>query len=62
MNKIILYIATSKDELDAIREATNKGWVLGLEAFKHQLEKTVNRPTMPAAKGGDRRSSSFKGS
>jgi len=46
--------------LAAIREATNKSWVLGSEEFKHKLEKTVNRPVVSRGQGGDRKSEVYR--
>jgi len=45
--------------LAAIREATNKAWILGSEEFKHKLEKTVNRPVVSCGQGGDRKSEAY---
>jgi len=42
--------------LDAIREATNKAWVLGSERFKKRIENKLNRPVDSAGHGGDRKS------
>jgi len=48
--------------LDEIRESTNKAWVLGSSRFKQQIEKKLNRRTMPLPRGGDRRSEKYRGS
>ena len=46
--------------INAIREATNKGWALGSERFKQKIQKQLERRVAPAARGGDRKSESFK--
>jgi putative transposase len=43
----------------AIRDATNKSWVLGDERFKHQIQQTTNRRVEPESRGGDRRSKAY---
>ena len=50
----------SERQLEEIREATNKAWVLGSEYFKERIEKQLERQASPLLKGGDRRSSEFK--
>lgn len=50
----------SNTEIDDIREATNKAWVLGNDRFKEQIEKLSGRQVKPKARGGDRRSRNFK--
>ena len=47
--------------LEEIREATNKSWVLGSERFKAQIEKHSGRTAAPRARGGDRKSESYRG-
>lgn len=46
--------------LEAIREATNKAWVLGSDRFKRQIEKAVNRPVASKGHGGDRKSERYR--
>ena len=46
--------------LEAIREATNKAWVLGSESFKHRMEKELNRPAVSCGQGGDRKSKAYR--
>ncbi len=46
--------------LKEIREATNKGWVLGDERFKKQIEIQTGRPATPLSHGGDRKSKKYK--
>jgi len=47
-------------ELTAIRDATNKGWVLGNDRFKAQIEAKTGRRTIPLGRGGDRRSEAYR--
>jgi hypothetical protein len=42
--------------LSEIREATNKGWVLGNERFRAEIESMLQRRTCPLPRGGDRHS------
>jgi putative transposase len=49
-----------KESLENIRTSTNKGWVLGSERFKEQIEQQVKRRVKPLTHGGDRCSKSFK--
>lgn len=50
----------SEKSINAIREATNKAWVLGNDRFKRSIQEKLKRRAEPAAKGGDRRSEQFK--
>jgi putative transposase len=50
----------SEKSINAIREATNKAWVLGNDRFKQSIQEKLKRRVEPAAKGGDRRSEQFK--
>ena len=50
----------SSIDIEDIREATNKAWVLGNDRFKEQIEKLTARQVKPKARGGDRRSKKFK--
>ena len=50
----------SEENINAIREATNKAWVLGNDRFKQSIQEKLKRRVEPAAKGGDRRSEQFK--
>lgn len=45
--------------LEAIRQATQKGWALGNNRFKDEIEKQLQRRTRPLVRGGDRRSIEF---
>ncbi len=49
-----------KAELDEIRSATNKAWVLGNDRFKANIEKLLDRQVQAKPRGGDRRSKIFK--
>ena len=43
-----------------VRDATNKAWVLGNDAFCREVEGKLNRRTRPEPRGGDRRSAEFR--
>ncbi len=45
-----------EESINAIREATNKAWVLGDERFKRGIREQLKRQVKPAARGGDRKS------
>jgi len=47
-------------EQNPIRDATNKAWVLGDDAFCQELEGRINRRTSPQPRGGDRRSAAYR--
>jgi hypothetical protein len=44
----------------SIREATQKGWVLGRERFAPEVEAMLNRRAQPLRRGGDRRSVAYR--
>ena len=46
--------------LTRIRDATNKAWVLGDEAFCRSVEESLNRRPTPRPRGGDRRSAAYR--
>ena len=46
-------------DIEAIRNATNKAWVLGNDRFRDKVEKLLSRQVQPKPRGGDRRSESF---
>lgn len=46
--------------LERIRSATNKAWVLGDAEFCAEIEASLNRRATPRARGGDRRSASYR--
>jgi putative transposase len=43
-----------------IRDATNKAWVLGDDAFCRAIEDKLNRRARPRQRGGDRRSAAYR--
>lgn len=45
---------------DAIREATNKAWVLGNDRFKAHIESLLDRQAAPRTRGGDRKSRLYR--
>jgi len=47
-------------ELNEIRYATNKAWVLGTDRFKKQVETLTARQARPKPKGGDRKSKKYR--
>jgi len=47
-------------EIEEIRVATNKAWVLGNDRFREQIEKLTARQAKPKDRGGDRKSEDFK--
>jgi len=47
-------------ELTAIRDATNKAWVLGDGRFKAQIAAKTGRRPEPLGRGGDRKSAAFR--
>ncbi len=53
-------IGIKETTLDAIREPTNKVWVLDSESFKEKISHKLNSPSSPKAKGGDRKSQNYK--
>jgi putative transposase len=46
--------------LKAIRESTNKAWVLGSDQFREQMKQELNRPVQSAGHGGDRKSKTYQ--
>jgi putative transposase len=49
-----------EQDLTEIRDATNRGWVLGEDRFKQQIEKATGRRASPLGRGGDRKSERFR--
>lgn len=47
-------------DLVAIREASHKSWVLGGDRFKRQIETKTGRRSVPAGRGGDRKSKLYR--
>lgn len=56
----LLATPMSEQLINAIREATNKAWVLGDQQFKRDIAKISNRRVEPKPKGGDRRSQHYR--
>lgn len=50
----------SEMQLEEIRAATNKEWVLGSEYFKEKIEQQLQRRVAPLTRGGDRRSEHYR--
>jgi len=46
--------------LREIRDATNKGWVIGEGRFKKQIEDVIGRAAGPRQRGGDRKSAKYR--
>ncbi|AFL74361.1 transposase [Thiocystis violascens] len=46
--------------LKAIRDATNKAWLLGDHDFCQAVESLLNRRALPRPRGGDRRSAAYR--
>jgi len=46
--------------IDAIRQATNKAWVLGDDRFRLEIEDLLMRQSAPKLRGGDRKSAKFQ--
>lgn len=44
-----------EDTLEALRDSVNKGWVLGSDRFRDQIEAVTERRAKPAPKGGRRK-------
>ncbi len=47
--------AIAKSDLDALREATNKGWVLGNDHFREKIERLSGRRSIPKHRGRPRK-------
>jgi len=47
-------------DLEAIRMATHKGWVLGDDRFKQQIEARTGRQPAPKGRGGNRKSQRYR--
>ncbi len=54
--KALLELALTSEEVQALQEATRKGWVLGSDRFKADLEKQVQRRVQPGRRGRPRKS------
>lgn len=44
-------LAIEKSEIDALREATNKGWVLGSDRFREEIERLTGRRSAAKPRG-----------
>ena len=49
-----------QNNIDEIRDATNKAWVLGNDRFKQSIQEQLGRRVEPKLRGGDRKSAHFK--
>jgi len=49
-----------KTELEEIRTSTQKGWAIGNDRFRAEIEQMTGRRASPQARGGDRRSKKYK--
>jgi len=50
----------SAKQIDTIRNATNKSWVLGSDFFRQKIENKLGIRVTPKSKGGDRRSATYQ--
>ncbi len=50
----------NEQTLKAIREATNRAWVLGDDRFRNEIENLLQRQAAPKIRGGDHKSQSFQ--
>lgn len=48
------------ETLEDIRQSTQKGWALGNDKFKVEIERLLDRRTRPLPRGGDRRSLAYR--
>ena len=53
--------AISRADIEAVREATNKGWVLGSDRFREKMEELSDRRTAPKPKGRPRKEAKERG-
>lgn len=49
-----------EDDLVKVRDAANKGWVLGSGGFVERVERLTHRPVCRQPRGGDRKSETFQ--
>ncbi len=52
--------AMAEQRVKEIRDAVNKGWVLGGDGFKKSIERRTGRRVSPLQRGGDRRSARYR--
>ena len=57
--RALFNVDVGQQTIEAIREATNKSWVLGSDYFKEKIADKINRPMNPRQKGGDRKSKAY---
>lgn len=57
--KLLAEQVLTHDELCDLRESTHKGWVLGSESFKTNLEKQLNRQVRPGKRGRPKKPTSI---
>ncbi len=53
-------IPLSEPTIERVSTATEKGWILGNDAYAAVIENKLNRRVTPIPRGGDRRSSRYK--
>jgi putative transposase len=53
-------IYVTDKQLNEIRQAANREWVLGSDRFKAKIEQELQRRVSPLPRGGDRKSISFR--
>ena len=58
--RALFKVHIQEKQLEEIREATNKAWVLGSEYFKEKIDRQIKRRAIPISKGGDRKSKSYR--
>ncbi len=44
-------LTIGKSDIDALREATNKGWVLGSDRFRKEIERLSGRRSVAKTRG-----------
>jgi putative transposase len=45
--------------LEALRDATNKAWVMGGEGYRARVSQQIDRPVQSRGHGGDRKSEAY---
>lgn len=53
--RLLFRAAVSQTDVEAIRESTNKAWVLGNDRFREKIERLSGRRTAPRPRGRPRR-------
>ena len=54
--RAIFHQSPDDHKIEALRDATNKAWVLGSERFRLEIEHLLHRQVLPKTRGGDRKS------